>query len=276
MAGEAIDRSYRYLPILSHDQALAQMNALFEEDLDKLQELQEATRHRPPRFFHNDLHDLESMWWTAIWKLFTSDRSEFVGDGISFSNRATKRRQAFSNIFRASSGLRWSFFDNGNMYERETSWMPQDLRLIRRLLRNLREILVFYYKRFEAEFPAVQMGILDEVHEKVLLHFDACRCSMDKIRDSLQGGTKSRHSLSPNRNNDRFVQERSIPSLKEDSGSSGDSSSDFEFVDFTHSQSDPSERVECADQKQQPDISMPLPLLRASRYALQHCSTITY
>ena len=271
MAGEAVDRAYNFPPSLSSAQVLAQMDALLEEGLEKLREMQEATRHRPPRFFHNDLHDLEPLWWIAIWKLFKRGCClELVGDGNCTPYQDATRQTIFSNLFHSSSRHRWLFFSNENVFDTETDWIPNGLHLIRSLLRNLRELLVFNYKRFEAEFPTIRTDFLEEAHEEILLHFEACRRCTDDIRDllpTLETMANSQRERSFDRSDHSGVQ-GNLPSLDADTGSSDDSFFDLDFVRSSQAGIDSAARTEHTGEKQQVDISMPLPLLCASRYDL--------
>ncbi|OCB90629.1 hypothetical protein A7U60_g2147 [Sanghuangporus baumii] len=216
MAVEAVDRSYSYLPSLNHGQAVAQLTAMLEMDPDEISAIREASRPTHPRFFHNDLHDLEPLWWIAIWKLFSSDCFEFDGGGDCAEDRNMMRQLAFSNLFHVSDGHRWSFFNNERIYDRDTTWIPESLHLIRKLLNNLRETLILNYNQFEAEFPATRTYLLEEAHDKVLLHFEACRRTVNKIKESLSIVVESKDPFSPVQDGIYAVQEPSIPSLEQD------------------------------------------------------------
>ncbi|KAL5479077.1 hypothetical protein ACEPAI_2365 [Sanghuangporus weigelae] len=274
MAVEAVDRSYSYLPSLNHGQAVAQLTAMLEMDPDEISAIREASRPAHPRFFHNDLHDLEPLWWIAIWKLFRSDCFEFYGDGDCAEDRNMMRQLAFSNLFRVSDGHRWSFFNNERIYDRDTTWIPESLHRIRKLLNSLRETLVLNYNRFEAEFPATRTDYLEEAHDGVLLHFEACRRSLDKIRKFLSDVAASQQLLSPDQDEIHAVQEPSMPSLEQDSGSSNESFCDLEIMESAHLKNDISARTTCTERKRRPniiDVSTPMPLLCVSRFELEIC-----
>ena len=258
MAGEAVNRSYGYLPGLSHDQTAALITAATKSELGKLRGIR-ASRPKPPRFFHNDLHDLESLWWIPVWKLFRDDCFYLAMDARDDADRDVMRRAVFSNLFGAPDGHRWSFFNNQGIYERETTWIPDELHLVRYLLTSLREAIICNYNRFEAEFPSIRTDLLAEAHEKVSLHFEAGRLCLDTVKDA-PANTEPQQSLRLDQDCAFTTQEGTIPPLGQDSASSDGSFCDLgttETVCERKQQADPSE------------ISAPAPLSCIPRCVLQ-------
>ncbi|KAL5520223.1 hypothetical protein ACEPAG_9436 [Sanghuangporus baumii] len=244
MAIETVDRSYSYLPSLNDGQAVAQLTAMLEMEPDEISAIMKASRPAHPR----------------------SDCFEFYGDGDYAEDRNMMRQLAFSNLFRVSDGHRWSFFNNGRIYDRDTAWIPESLHRIRKLLNSLRETLVFNYDRFEAAFPATRMDYLEEAHDGVFLHFEACRRSLDKLRKVLSDSAASQQLLSPHQDEIRPVQEPSMPSLEQDSGSSDEPFCDLEVMESesAYLKNDTSAMTTCTEQKRRPiiiDVSTPMPLL---------------
>ena len=135
-----------------------------------------------PPFCHNDLHDLESLWWVAIWLFFfrqcESERNLQIGE------RDVQRRVASSQLFRATSSYRerrdvlW----NGSSFMEKTAWMTGTMSKYRTILNSLRATLVLNYEDVESEYPAIRLEVLQETYDRFQMVFDACRAFSVDVR----------------------------------------------------------------------------------------------
>ena len=127
LAVEAADRRYLYLPPMDKKLREARRKALVEGRMKDLARLQE--HGLPPRFFHNDLHDLESLWWIAVWKLFNyGAKSEASLTSVDLKARAKQRQLARNSLFPPSDEtLRRTLFLQTNVhYWDYLAWLRWD------------------------------------------------------------------------------------------------------------------------------------------------------
>ena len=119
-------------------------------------ELLEQSGQRPvqtPPFNHHYLHDLESLWWIAIWAIFTTKPE---------SDEEYILCESFDKIFPSqvdSMGERMSFFTSKQMFMHHTRKLHSTFQPIVQLLNTLRQVLVESYQDFnqylktQQEFP---------------------------------------------------------------------------------------------------------------------------
>ncbi|KAL5525380.1 hypothetical protein ACEPAF_9250 [Sanghuangporus sanghuang] len=183
VAVEAAERRYAHLPPIDRSRMDARLRALEEERWEDLAFLQDYGR--PPPFFHNDLHDLESLWWIAIWKIFsyyTDFRADLTDD---FGKEWNKQRElANSTLFPRSSETtsRRLFLQTNVHYWELLAWFPDHLRTVKRILAALRSLLVKKYSKFEAGFPSIQMHLFEGTHEQFQDLFKRCRECIDNAK----------------------------------------------------------------------------------------------
>ncbi|KAL5496161.1 hypothetical protein ACEPAH_3078 [Sanghuangporus vaninii] len=176
MAVEAAVRYYSHLPPVSKANIYARLKALQEHRMEDLAKLQEA--RLSPSFFHNDLHDLESLWWIAIWELFHQLSSfQKSNTDVYDRERDEQRRLAFLELFPRSSKTtsRTLFLRVNFHYHDYLLWLPDHLRSIKAALDTIRTTLVHKYVQFEAAFPNIRMELLEGIHDEVHGLFGRCR-----------------------------------------------------------------------------------------------------
>ncbi|KAL5498445.1 hypothetical protein ACEPAH_2587 [Sanghuangporus vaninii] len=131
---------------------------------------------RAPPFSYNDLHDLESLWWIAIWKLFNNvDHGE--EDCRPRSEKQDDRREsAAAKLFSGCNEIvnRKLFIQVTDIYYDELAWMPECLHDVKFILDSLRIELVLSYQKFEATFPSARTQIIDGVHDEFQKQFAKC------------------------------------------------------------------------------------------------------
>ncbi|KAL5520221.1 hypothetical protein ACEPAG_9434 [Sanghuangporus baumii] len=227
IASEAVVRTYKHLSDKQDNELVALLFAELEKDAQRL--IPELKYDLGPSFFHNDLHDLESLWWIAIWELFVHRGHSELWRSLNAEEDNT-RRSAGRALFQNSelSGDRTLFLQNIWVYEERTSWMPVMFGAIHRFLNTIRVLLLAKYKKFEEGFPEVRPDMIEGTHDGLSWLFEACRKSSDEIEASL--GTSG--SLLMGRD-DCLSSNMTLPSLERDSDNetSGSSSSDID-VEF--------------------------------------------
>ncbi|KAL5479060.1 hypothetical protein ACEPAI_2348 [Sanghuangporus weigelae] len=183
MAVEAAVRCYGHLRPVSNANIYARLKALQEHRMEDLAKLREE--RLPPSFFHNDLHDLESLWWIAIWELFHRSSSFQKSNTDAYdSERDEQRRLAALELFPRSSKTtsRTLFLQVNFHYHGYLLWLPDHLRNIKAALDTIRTTLVHKYVRFEAAFPNIRMELLEGTHDEVHRLFGRCRIFLSGAR----------------------------------------------------------------------------------------------
>lgn len=165
MSSEAIKCQFLFPADISRDRL---------RDLLKSKATVSTATPRPSRtggFFHYDLHDLESLWWVAIWILiFNRDgkvASDHGGQHDSWRRFALKlfpRTHATEN--------RQDFFLGRNIQEEAVALMPESFHGIFKLLCVLAGSLVGRYEAFERGFPRRMWETLEGIQEDFFEVFD--------------------------------------------------------------------------------------------------------
>ena len=184
MAVEAAERRYLHLPPQAKDLRQARIKALVEgrkEDLARLRQ-----HGRPPRFFHNDLHDLESLWWIALWKLLQHNfKPETSCASIEAEEQAKQREVVISLLFPQTNNTvkrRLFLQTNVHYWDYLALWPDHTLKTA---LAGLRSTLVKKYSMFEAAFPDLRANVVDGTHSLFRDLFAKCRNYIRKLCPGL-------------------------------------------------------------------------------------------
>lgn len=158
MAVEAALRSYEYRPLLVLYRAADSKSAR-----EGRKDTHSKREPRRPTFFHNDLHDLESLWWTVVWKLFR-EYPIALTDPADQRSMEEQRSRAFSQLFSQTSSTwdRHNFIKDGPIFYRDIAWLPY---WTRDIIDSLRTTLVLRYLASEAEPPGIQMDVFEGIHD---------------------------------------------------------------------------------------------------------------
>ena len=181
LAVEAAGRRYLYLPPEDKTLMDARLTALREGRMQDLARLQQC--ELPPLFFHNDLHDLESLWWIAIWKILNyNPKSAASSRSIDASERAKQREHAKDLLFHQPNQAldRSLFLRTRVQYSECLAWMQFDA--LKRVLDDLRTTLVDKCSKFEAGFPGIQMQVFEGVHSIFRDLLEKCRSCIREAR----------------------------------------------------------------------------------------------
>ncbi|OCB90616.1 hypothetical protein A7U60_g2134 [Sanghuangporus baumii] len=176
VAVEAAGRIYTYLPEEDDDELEAELRAMVEGRMADIR-LKETTERSTP-FFHNDLHDLESLWWIAVWVLFSSCPVSDDGTVNAEDSERDEQREAASSMLFPSVELRRErrlFLQSKDAFYTRTAWMPDRFRSIKVVLNTLRRSIVRKYSKFEADYPDFRDDALGEAHDEFLKHLGRCK-----------------------------------------------------------------------------------------------------
>jgi hypothetical protein len=110
------------------------------------------------QFFHNHLHDLESLWWVAVWVVFYNHFSERTSsyDQPSFTLRDVERRLRLAQVLFPpvlDSTTRINGFRHPKLFQEACNKLPGNKRAIYDRLNLLRRILISHYIAIEAGHP---------------------------------------------------------------------------------------------------------------------------
>ncbi|KAL5520272.1 hypothetical protein ACEPAG_9485 [Sanghuangporus baumii] len=158
MAAETIQRAYLYKPTSPNRPAIGLQGT----------------------FFHNDLHDMESLLWIALYQVFRqSDAYESdTVDQEESERRGEEQDIAASLLFPDSNVIditqRLLCLKEPENFLRRVSWMPEKLEGIKISLDMLRNELIESYTEFEEKFPMLQMHALQRARDAAEENFGAC------------------------------------------------------------------------------------------------------
>ncbi|KAL5496140.1 hypothetical protein ACEPAH_3057 [Sanghuangporus vaninii] len=150
VSSEVIKHAFRYLPSDTTWRPRSKMKAKKPEENANI-----------VQFCHNDLHDLESLWCIAIWKLFfhRSNVDEEL-DEESAALADSEREKAIHGKQAYGDAIGWM---NDTFYE------------LAGILNQFRVLLTTRYRDFEASFPCVDWGRLQGTHKEIQQIFEQCR-----------------------------------------------------------------------------------------------------
>lgn len=150
-----------------------------------LQELLASIPHkgRPPArptypFRYNPLHDMESLWWMAIYFLCKRDLAATEAAGSEAdARRAANLRQWTNRLFYDALDRRFALRD-GDTLECALSGLRPSLRLAAAMIRLWRRILVGCYTRIEKDIPSITHRAADGLH-------DTFKCHLLEVADTV-------------------------------------------------------------------------------------------
>ena len=127
------------------------------------------TPDAPMGVYYNYVHDLESVWWIAVWALFNFEKEH--ADEID-SSAATERK---INKFKLFSGIvrnmdRFDFFLEPDNYKEATKWVPtyfKDFALTLDTIANA--IRKFYIKKAAKKINRILWDESSTIHGKFIL-----------------------------------------------------------------------------------------------------------
>jgi len=117
-------------------------------------------------FFHNHLHDLESLWWVAVWVVLYNYFTP-SGDRPSFELRDADDQLKLARIlFPSVFGItRQNGFQNSASYQDICDRLPQNKKAIFDFLDFLRELLITDYEMIEATQSVDPNSSSDEIYD---------------------------------------------------------------------------------------------------------------
>ena len=162
----------------------ARRKALREKRVEELLRLRECGSS--PRFFHNDLHDLESLWWIAIWKVLNYRlTSEVTSESTDAKERTRQREITKALLFPQSNETldRTLFLQTKVQFRDYLACVQFDT--LKRTLDAVRIALVGKYSKFESSLPDVKMQLFDGTHSLLRSLFRRCRECVREARSRV-------------------------------------------------------------------------------------------
>ena len=150
---------------------------------------------RPP-FAHNELHDLESSWWTAVYVIFFMldiDVNDELDDK-ELRDKSQKREAVRQALFPGSHNYdaRSSFLTQRAVFLDYLSWLPDCLMDIRTALGVARERLILCYGQFEENFSG---SYFEELYTAFIYCFQRCRAVAIGLQEAYGASLILRHFL---------------------------------------------------------------------------------
>jgi len=131
----------------------------------------EVTARKTVPFFHNHLHDLESLWWVAVWVVvynYFSEGTPSRDRPIYTLQDARDQLILAQKLFppRLDSLTRRDAFQAVGWFQRMCKPLPNNKAVIRFRLDLLREFLISHYMKMEAGYPqSVDLNTSDDIYE---------------------------------------------------------------------------------------------------------------
>ena len=108
-------------------------------------------------FFHNHLHDLESLWWVAVWMVFHNHISEAEPSFTlpDVKHRLDQARKLFPPAFNYDTRL---LGFQTQAFLKACAGLPDDKTAIYKSLDHLRQVLIDDYESIEARYPFIDLN----------------------------------------------------------------------------------------------------------------------
>ena len=106
-------------------------------------------------FSHNHLHDLESLWWVAVWVVFYNNFSDGTPSPSLKRRDVEKQLNLARTLFPPASNDtdRRDGFQARKTFQRTCEGLPRNKKLIYDRLNLLRRLLIQHYNLIEAGYP---------------------------------------------------------------------------------------------------------------------------
>ncbi|THH03742.1 hypothetical protein EW145_g6041 [Phellinidium pouzarii] len=152
--------------------------------------------------WYNTLHDMESMWWIAVWKLFLHEDLSEKRTEMERIFQAYKANLIFPHLIIPTE--RFSFLANKSVFADFTSYLPDSFKKVVDDLNELRTFLLLRYTRAEVEAPdIIDEGAFKGVHDDFITYFKEGKIKAagivavtfkrpnEKSNDSVAGSSQS-------------------------------------------------------------------------------------
>ena len=146
--------------------------AFFESGMERLKEgLPLVEDDTPLTFSHNNLHDLESLWWVCAWELlFYCDQSWAQMSDEDIQRRSDTILKLFPRTTEINHRL--GFLDKSAVFLQMLQWVPKDYSSFKLELNLLRAYLVSRYEAFDRKMDGRERN---GAHEELLKMFQRWR-----------------------------------------------------------------------------------------------------
>ena len=128
------------------------------------------TPDAPMGVYYNYVHDLESVWWIAVWALFNFEKKHAGSDEIdswAAEQRKLHERKLFSGI--VCNMARFDFFLEPDNYKEATKWLPKYFKsFITNLDSMANAIAKFYRKKVLKKIDRILWDESSTIHGKFI------------------------------------------------------------------------------------------------------------
>ena len=158
MACDAISGTYNFASKDRNDHLLAPLSTIMRTLGAPSNRVKDQAKPASIPFFHNDLHDMESLLWAVIWQLFfnrdiSPTERPHADESDSDAERAQYARELFPRNH--STDIRCDFLESSDTFSKKLEWIPNNLQDIKRLLDALRESLIDKFRSFKRNSSVV-------------------------------------------------------------------------------------------------------------------------
>lgn len=120
-------------------------------------------------FYHNHLHDLESLWWIFVWSAFVYEKAPAMDDDESIE-LAAEQMQYYNLLFPSaiSSEERVSFLAFEDTFFKYISYIPPSFHVQKEMIDIFRYVLVKAYQKSEEKITGPLHFSSPVVHEDIM------------------------------------------------------------------------------------------------------------
>ena len=122
---------------------------------------------------HNEGHDVESLWWIAVYLLLFNGDVALVDEETP--DQRSKRKKFASKIFTdASANIRAYFFVGGTDFFWWHEWLPGSFEDVVMCLTLLRREVGHCLYNFESRLPLIDKTAFDNLYDFAIMTFQGC------------------------------------------------------------------------------------------------------
>ncbi|THH03768.1 hypothetical protein EW145_g6025 [Phellinidium pouzarii] len=146
-------------------------DSTFESRIEVVNNVAEAHSEKPgaegkPGIWYNPLHDMESIWWIAVWELFLHEDLSEKNTRTEMERilQADKANLLFPQLLNTTD--RFPFFVNEDNFERTIEYLPESFHKVVGILDKLRRFLRTQYTQAEKRAPKIiDENAFMEIHD---------------------------------------------------------------------------------------------------------------
>ncbi|KIP01109.1 hypothetical protein PHLGIDRAFT_123659 [Phlebiopsis gigantea 11061_1 CR5-6] len=169
------------------------LNTIVEDELPRRHKARVAKRAPRPAFKYNPLHDLESVWWVAVyvWLCSCPVKNDAKMDQAAWSERLQAHARLATRVFR-NNDFRRSFLSVEDTLTEELELLLPSFAAIGEELDAVRETIMCTYLEAEEDTSMITFQVAEHAYEDILDSLSAIQASLAGEKDIKLSFTDTR------------------------------------------------------------------------------------